>query len=78
MSYLVPGCPSTPVLNPDNTLSCADGWVMVDLPGPDPIHNLTQTDLDSLTSGILLAFSLAFLFRFTNRFLFQSGFGRNG
>lgn len=71
-------CPSGAIVNPDGTLSCS-GWLLVDLPAPDPIHSLTASDLSEITVLILTVFATAYVFRFARDHLLKdSGFGRNG
>lgn len=70
-------CPNGATVNPDGTLSC-DQWVLVELPAPDPIHQMTPEQLDSITGYIVLSFAVAWVFRFAIRYLLDwSGFGRN-
>lgn len=69
-------CPAGPTHNPDGTISCSS-WLLVDLPAPDPIHDLTPEQLSEITGSILLAFAVAWSFRVLVRFILQSNYGKN-
>lgn len=74
---LVPSCPDTPSQLPDGTLSCASGWILVELPSPDPIHTLTGDELMGIGGQIILVLATAYVFRVAKQTLFSSGYGRS-
>lgn len=69
-------CPDGATQNPDGTLSCSS-WVMVELPEPDPIHELTSEQLSEMAGLIFLSFATAWAFRVLVRFILESKYGRN-
>ena len=72
----VPTCSEGATQNPDGTLSCPGTWLLVELPAPDPIHDLTESQLASITVSIFLAFATAFVFRTLYRFIITTNYGR--
>lgn len=69
-------CPSGALQNPDGTLSC-DQWVLVELPAPDPITQMTPQELSELMSAITLVLCIAFGIRVLRRVLEDNAPGRN-
>lgn len=73
----VPVCNEGATQNPDGTLSCPGTWLLVDLPAPDPIHEISAEQMHDMTVSIFLAFATAFAFRMLFKFIITTNYGRN-